>query len=162
MKDDTCLVPCSGLYADISDDVLKQTVIEGSKRCYFRNQLNLVNSGFRALTEGQNLQSTGRLHHLQQMVSTSTERKEAEEYIQYKESYVKQLRFDPEKQNLSRLLQTRENLTHFHILCFSCSDTAHLGVFNILIRHINYWKRTLSRGGMYCDRTVTLKSKRGG
>ena len=33
LKDNRCLVPCSGLYADISDDTLikhlKQTVVEG-------------------------------------------------------------------------------------------------------------------------------------
>ena len=37
LKDNICLVPCSGLYADITEDSLKQTMMEGilPKHQYF-------------------------------------------------------------------------------------------------------------------------------
>ena len=65
--------------------------------------------------EGQSLQPTERLHHLQQLVSISREGKASEHYKKYKESYVKQLRFDPEKPNLSinLLLLLKKFNTHF-------------------------------------------------
>ena len=47
------------------------------------------------------------------MVSTPAETKRAEQYRKYKESYVKQLRFDPEKPNQSELKAIRSN---WHIL----------------------------------------------
>ena len=47
------------------------------------------------------------------MVSSSREGKASEHYKKYKESYVKQLRFDPEKPNLSiNLLLLLEKIKH--------------------------------------------------
>ena len=64
----------------------------------FSENLNVVNSGFRVLAEGQINQSV-----LKHMVSTSREGKEAaiSQYIKYKENFVKHLRFDPESPTLS-------------------------------------------------------------
>lgn len=70
---------------------------------------NIHNSGFHALGDGLTPDAINReqLYHLQQLVSTSADGKEAgresfrEQYKRYKESFVKHLRFDPEKPNLS-------------------------------------------------------------
>ena len=71
------------------------------------------------MTEGQSLQSTVRLDRLQQLVSTTTESLEAGQYKKYKESFVKQIRFDPEKPNLSNLnftLERKFNTIFFQLL----------------------------------------------
>ena len=91
--------------------------------------VNLSNSGFRALSNGLPQDGIDReqLLSLQQLVSTSAEGKEArhesfrEQYKRYKESYVKHLRFDPGKPDLSKLWLTRLN---WHV-CFSASVIEH-------------------------------------
>ena len=102
------MVPCSGLYADISDDSIEQKMMEGVDFEAFQNHLNIIDPGFRALSDGLYGIRREQLDHLQQMVSTSNDREEAghlsfrEWYRSYKESYVKRLRFDPEETNLSK------------------------------------------------------------
>ena len=71
---------------------------------------NIHNSGFHALGDVLTPDAINgeQLYHLQQLVSTSADGKEAghesfrEQYKRYKESFVKHLRFDPEKPNLSK------------------------------------------------------------
>ena len=87
---------------------------------------NIHNSGFHALGDGLTPDAINReqLYHLQQLVSTSADGKEAgresfrEQYKRYKESFVKHLRFDPEKPNLSKFLLSKIEFVTFHI-CIS-------------------------------------------
>ena len=129
------MVPCSGLYADVSDDSIEQKMMEGVDFKAFQNHPKIINSGFRALSDGLYGIRREQLDHLQQMVSNSNNREEAghlsfrEWYRSYKESYVKRLRFDPEETNLSNVAFHQNELTHLY---FSCCD------------------RTRSTGGSVC------------
>ena len=120
MKDtSTCLVSCDGLYADISDNSLEQTVMKGVTKKHFCH-IQHINSGFRALTEGLSVKDNGEyLDHLQQMLSTYSNEAEQnghmslmEQYNSYKESYVKHQRFDPEEQALSTYFSENVNVSH--------------------------------------------------
>ena len=92
---------------------------------------NIHNSGFHALGDGLTPDAINReqLYHLQQLVSTSAEGKEArhesfkEKYKRYKESYVKHLRFDPGKPDLSIVVINQTELTRwFFSFCYrACS-----------------------------------------
>ena len=113
LKDSNCLVPCSGLFADVSDNSLEQKMMTGAH--IFQNHPNHVNSGFRTLTEGlsENVKRE-QLYHLQQMVSNSAERKTGHEsarewYKSYKESYVKHLQFVPDKTDRGSSFHTKAN-----------------------------------------------------
>ena len=67
------------------------------------------------------------LVHLQQMLSTLTNRMDDElssalkEYKSYKESFVRHLRFDPAQQNLSEIFLTKATIMNSY---FSCHDRA--------------------------------------
>ena len=107
--------------------------------------VNFSNSGFRALSSGLPQDSIDReqLLSLQQLVSTSADGKEAgresfrEQYKRYKESFVKHLRFDPEKPNLSKFLLSKIKLTHLYFRCSyrACSARGSLH----FLWHGNLW-----------------------
>ena len=129
LKDPSCLVPCNGLYVDVSDDALKRTMMEGE---YFFSAFTILNikdnlSGFRSISDG--LHQCGmseQLHRLEQLFKNtiSIEQNVAEyesfteQYKDYKESYVKNLRFDPGAENLSisEVISIKDELLLFQLL----------------------------------------------
>ena len=123
LRDKSCLVPCTGLYADITDDNFKQTsqafdqnVLKGNVNLDVL--LNPHKSGFHTLTEELNngvywmkKDSKERLYvALQQIFPTSAEQKVdevkplRESYHKYKMEYLKHLSFNPEEENLSKCI----------------------------------------------------------
>ena len=99
------MVPCSGLYADISDDSLEQNMLEGATiNLHFVTPSYI---GFRVMTDLTDELTQKGLINLEQMVFSSPGRKKAshasfrKQYKNYKESYVRHLQFDPDEANLS-------------------------------------------------------------
>ena len=123
-KDKSCLVPCTGLYADIADDSQKQTtqafeenMMKGryliSTHIWRVSPFQPHSSGLHALThelsQGREIESKERLNvALHQMFPASTDRKAdevksaSESYHKYKRKYVKHLCFNPDNENLSK------------------------------------------------------------
>ena len=85
LRDQSCLVPCAGLYADITEESFFQQLRQKERRVenVEDNQENL-----RFLTE---------------------------EYTNYKQNYVRQLWFDPKEQNLSMCFISFTMLAHINI-----------------------------------------------
>ena len=101
LNDDSCLVACDGLYADITDDSLQQKTMEGVNHLsLFLHFLKDITSGF--LTFTYQTPET-----VQQFFSGSADVKEdglesfRQHYKSYKESYAKYMEFDPDDPNLS-------------------------------------------------------------
>ena len=119
-KDKRCLIPCSGLYADTEDDSLKhdmaafeQYMQTGRLLCEeegsYQTFLNFQKSGLKSLIEELKAASYSlrKLHVPDLEFYESSRRKEdglkslTEEYINYKQGFVKHLHFDPEAENRS-------------------------------------------------------------
>ena len=131
LRDKSCLVPCVGLYADIADDSLKQT-LQAFDQTVMRGRIlirffpsHLCTTGFHMLTRelGYDLkqnnlnhlwsqsqrESKERLHDaLQQMFPASAYEKVeelkllTERYHKYKSDYVKHLCVNLDNENLSK------------------------------------------------------------
>ena len=115
LRDKSCLVPCTGLYADFKDDSLTQAMRKG-KCCSFPCWIFIYDSDLQALTEeiydGVKHWEEGsqeRLHAvLQQMLPTSADdevddvKSLTESYHKYKREYVKHLGFNPKNKNLCK------------------------------------------------------------
>ena len=105
LTDKRCLVPCTGLYADIEDNYLQANVIAG--RVLLNIQTHI--SGFNLLSHGVAdwIWEDESKERLQQMFPTTTKEAEAgmksftESYYKYKREYVNHLSFNPEEENLS-------------------------------------------------------------
>ena len=138
-KDKSCLVPCTGLYADIADDSQKQTTQAFEENMMKGNKLVLIfdassvfpfqpySSGLHTLThelsQGRQIESKERLNvALHQMFPASTDGKAdevksaSESYHKYKRKYVKHLCFNPDNENLSK--------------CFLCSQCLYNSSYN--------------------------------
>ena len=115
LRDQTCLVPCSGLYADIQDNSLKHTMqafkqdmMTGRIKMCLNIGLHNHISGFHMLSNGVKYWKSGYQERLQQMFPTSSDeeidevKSFTESYHKYKRGYVKHLRFNPEEENLSK------------------------------------------------------------
>ena len=120
LNDDSCLVACDGLYADITDDSLQQETIKS--RCYLAvlcfSTFQIDSLGFHTLTEALTEAKYGSSYvsytmleadrlNLKQLFSAPTEGRDygmgykalSEQYKTYKENYVKYIKFDPLKPN---------------------------------------------------------------
>ena len=115
LRDQTCLVPCSGLYADIQDNSLKHTMqafkqdmMTGRIKMCLNIGLHNHISGFHMLSNGVKYWKSGYQERLQQMFPTSSDeeidevKSFTESYHKYKRDYVRHLGFNPEEENLSR------------------------------------------------------------
>ena len=119
LKDTNCLVPCTGLYADIEDNSMKQLIqafehnmVTGrlSIKCVLKIDLHL--KGFHMMTQelshGVRFWNSGSKERLQQMFPNSADKKVdrvksfTESYHKYKRNYVKHLGFNPKEENLSK------------------------------------------------------------
>ena len=138
LRDKTCLVPCTGLYADIADDSLiqslKQTVqafeqnVAKGKMCLFLPSHPYM-SGVHMLThdlrdgviwDWNKQENKEHLYvALRQMFPISAEEKVdevksiTESYLKYKRDYTKQLCFNPDNENLSRCFFSFTLSIHF-------------------------------------------------
>ena len=109
LKDTKCLVPCDGLYADIADnyDTTIQNMKKGAQS--FATSYFSKSTGFQIIS-----QEWGTKHVedvLQRMFPNASEEEETDHlntltaaYKKYKMEYVKQLRFNPEEELLSKKL----------------------------------------------------------
>ena len=86
LKDKSCLVPCTGIYADVTEERFLQQL----RRQKYSNSTHVKNH-------------ENELHSL------------TEEYWRYKRSYVKQLGFDPKEENLSRFICSQQTLSKLYI-----------------------------------------------
>ena len=141
------MVSCDGLFADITDDsleqktialqqemaALKQKTMEGDS-AFILTFLRSFPSGFHILKEASygllgSVSISGEdFMKLNQLFHAATERKEdiienkslREQYKSYKESYVKYLRFYPEKSNLSikATHSHQDKVSHLYFSCF--------------------------------------------
>ena len=114
LKDKSCLIPCTGLYADVADDAFMHTVylldqnMMRGKILFCAFSFDPYESGFQELSNGVQYWTSGSKERLQQMFSNSAEEKEdgvksfTESYHKYKREYVKHLSFNPEEENLSK------------------------------------------------------------
>merc|ERR1712192_23824 len=103
LKDKSCLVPCTGLYADIEDNSLKHTM-----------QANMM-AGFHMLTQeliqGVENWKSGYQERIQQMFPRSADEEVdivmsfTKSYRKYKREYVKHLSFNPKEENLTSVLE---------------------------------------------------------
>ena len=82
----SCLVPCTGIYADVTEERFLQQL----RRQKYSNSTHVKNH-------------ENELHSL------------TEEYRRYKRSYVKQLGFDPKEENLSRFICSQQTLSKLYI-----------------------------------------------
>ena len=119
VKDNSCLVACDGLYADITDDYLQQKTIKGVFFLgnFIMKSLSHVLLGFHSLIGGVKSnawESDADRHKFRQLFSGSADRKEdgleslVKLYMSYKESYVKHIIFDPKEPNLSMYASLKE------------------------------------------------------
>ena len=113
LKDESCLVPCSGLYADVADDSRfqenQQDMLKGISLglAMYSKKVDdeLAHGRHKTAVDEEQLQKV-----LQQMISSQADpedggfRLSMGEYIKYKERYVKHLQFNPNIQNLSKCL----------------------------------------------------------
>ena len=115
LKDQSCLVPCSGLYADIADDSQRQNMMKGkSLQSYgcvlpFHPYPSGLHTMAHELGQGRQIESQERLNvALQQMFPASADGKAdevksvSESYHKYKRKYVKHIRFNADNENLSK------------------------------------------------------------
>ena len=110
------MVPCSGLYADVTDDshyqALEENIMKGIVIQFHWLFYMTFLPGLRALTrrldeynEGLDLGS-----ELEQLFSTPMKEDDkflrllTERYMNYKVNYVKHLLFNPDTQNMSKLI----------------------------------------------------------
>ena len=111
LRDKNCLIPCTGLFADIMDDSFEKYVIKGiilisSLSCFF--DPHTYKQGFHTLTDELAGYSTkDRLHlALQQMLPLLARdggdgvKWQTDEYHKYKREYVKHLVFNPDEENI--------------------------------------------------------------
>ena len=113
LEDSSCLVPCDGLYADITDDYLKKDLIKGGQ--YFFDTLNPF-QGFhlmnQELSEGvkwnEGLHKARLQATLKDMFPISAHEKDREakeaiaRYLEYKRNHVKHINFNPNEANFSK------------------------------------------------------------
>ncbi len=118
LKDKSCLVPCTGLYADVEDNSLNFK-LQTMQSNMMTGRILVLSiephiSGFHMLTQElsngvffREDESKGRL---QQMFPASTKEEKygvksfMESYHKYKREYVKSLSFNPEEDNLSKCI----------------------------------------------------------
>ena len=101
MNDKSCLVACTGLYADVEDDSLKKSV-QTLTRELRKGMINGVK-----WENGQDKSKENLLDALQQLLPSSEEAKVGEltkSYHKYKREYVKHLSFNPKEENLSKCI----------------------------------------------------------
>ena len=106
LKDEKCLVPCDGLYADIADDSDNQNMKKGKKAFTVALYLILI------LITGLQLLKRYMAAWHQEELSVALEQifpnssadmlTLTKAYQKYKREYVKHLAFDPEAENLSK------------------------------------------------------------
>ena len=100
------MVSCEGLYADIADESLQQTVMKGN--IFVIWCASVKHPGFLSFTQDLDEDSRRRrLEELEEIFSSSLEKNDkrlmslTEEYNQYKRNYLEHIQFDPEDKSLS-------------------------------------------------------------
>lgn len=119
LRDKNCLVPCGGLYADVTDDSLKYDVTKGFM-CFYAFFSSDGIAGFhlmhQELSNGVTWRKVKHREYLKKILhdmfpmSGHDERGEevkamTARYLRYKMEYVKHLGFNPYKDNLSEYIQ---------------------------------------------------------
>ena len=126
LKDKSCLVSCTGLYADIADDSryqsMQQNMMKGIIILLF-DWLSFTKSkpGLRGLTRRLDERSKGLdfESEFEQIFSMPMDKEDkllrflTERYVDYKVNYAKQLLFNPDSQNLSKLITFSKSIPMF-------------------------------------------------
>ena len=117
LRDESCLVPCAGLYADVADDSARQTTKALEQNVIRGLQMLTQELDFFAWSqEGESKDRV--LGAIQQMFTPEDKRVDdlkslTEKYLGYKREYVKHLDFNPNEENLSKcsVREAPSNLT---------------------------------------------------
>ena len=122
------MVSCEGLYADIADESLQQTVMKGN--ILVMSCASVKHLGFLSLTQDLDEDSKRRrLEDLEEIFSSSLDKNDkklmslTEEYNQYKRNYIEHIQFDPEDKSLSESNHVYKIQTFFQL---SSMSTLHL------------------------------------